>query len=557
LSALVVGGAVVGVIMLKEKTLPLVSYFLLRIMLSGILAWIAFACVMEMYRLWFVRTVSLGPFAYVKDGAETKDTGALFAQEVNHDLQIIHQLLKGEPSYRPPGDDGKVRAETISALARESSSLGDIEIPALSNTMLADLEIQIQGVKVTELFRTLTKLIHPPDEVVGMVSERNGRISAQVELRHGLTWSRPGLPSQEAHDHENRSEASFAIGCRILYLLAADRNESILKTYSPEELELYLRGLRQFSLYSVLRAEARFDSAKKQEAALAEADRVLGKLTADKTKLDPAYKLAALVALARGDGARGEALLHEYMQRLAASPTKPIDPAAQRLQAVVKPKSPKEFDPRRKDKVRPGLSASSVKAGAGTICCMVKDKSGGLYLLSSEHPFAGEPGTEVVQPSVIDGGSAPKDVVAQVVKSIPKPKAGPQTAAGTIAKLRSGVEYEPATSMFAFAGVGSVQPGDAVRMIGRTSGITQGIVTAVNVSVEIGGMPEPPGTAKFDGLVSCSGTGMMFSQAGDSGAPVVNAKNELVGMLYAGSNDLSYFIPIQPILEALEVDLVK
>jgi hypothetical protein len=540
--------------------MPSVSYYLLRIMLSAILVWVAFACLTEVYRLWFVRTVSLGPFAYVKDGVEAKDTGSLFAQEVNQDLQIIHQLLKGEPSYRPPEANGRVRAETIAALARDSSSFGDIEIPALSNTMLADLEIQIQGVKVTELFRTLTKLIHPPDEVTGMVSERNGRITAQVELRHGLAWSRPVLPSQEARDHENRQEVSFALACRILYLLAADRDGSILKTYSPEELELYLRALRQFSLYKVLQAEARLDPAKKREAALAEAERLLSKLTADKTKLDPAYKLAALVAFDKGDGVRGEAMLREYLERRTGAPDTPTaDAAAQRLQKVVNPEPTGAFNPRLQGaKVRPGLSVSSVKAAAGTICCVVKDNNGAFYLLSSDHPFTGEAGTEVVQPSMIDGGVVPKNVVADVARTIPKAQNGPQTVAGSIAKLRPGVEWDAATSQFAFSGVGFVHPGDEVRLVGRTSGFTTGKVTAVDVSVVIGGLPEPPGSATFAGLVSCVGAnGKPFSQPGDSGAPVVNGKNELVGMLYAGSDNTSLFIPIGPILKALEVELVK
>jgi len=66
------------------------------------------------------------------------------------------------------------------------------------------------------------------------------------------------------------------------------------------------------------------------------------------------------------------------------------------------------------------------------------------------------------------------------------------------------------------------------------------------------------GAVKFSGLVACVGeNGKAMSKPGDSGAPVVNAKNELVGMLHAGSDEVSLFIPITPILQALDVELVR
>ena len=556
-----VGLAVIGVIMFKERIVPLASYYLLRIMISTVLVWVAFACLLAVHRLWFQRTVTLQPFAYVKDGADAKDNGASFAQEVNQDLQSLQQLLKRASAPAAPDNDGRVRPETIYGLARESISLDDIEIPALSKTPLEGLEIQFQGIKVTDLFRSLMRVVHPPDELAGLVSELNGKITARVQLQHAFAWSRPPLPSQEARDHDNRQEASFAVACRILYLLAADRDGSTLTTFSPEELELYLRGLNQFSLYNTFKAEARPDPGnKKQEAALAEADRVLGALTANKTKFTSAYKLAALVAFAKNDSRRGEELLNEYLKRLAGSPTRQSDPTAQRFQKVVKPEAKDRFNPReRATTLQPGMSASSVTATAGTICCVVKDKSGVHYLLSSDHPFSGNSGTEVLQPSVVDGGSAPNNVVAEVTRSISKVQEGNYTVAGAIAKLRPDVKYDAATPHFKFAGTGTVQPGDAVRLVGRTSGLVKGAVQAINASVVIAGLPDSPqGTATFTGLVACVAEGgKPFSQPGDSGAPVVNAKSELVGMIYAGSETVSYFIPIEPLLKALEVELVK
>jgi hypothetical protein len=47
-----------------------------------------------------------------------------------------------------------------------------------------------------------------------------------------------------------------------------------------------------------------------------------------------------------------------------------------------------------------------------------------------------------------------------------------------------------------------------------------------------------------------------ISGAGDSGAPVVTEDGKLVGMVYAGSGTTSIVIPIGPILDALDVELV-
>lgn len=47
----------------------------------------------------------------------------------------------------------------------------------------------------------------------------------------------------------------------------------------------------------------------------------------------------------------------------------------------------------------------------------------------------------------------------------------------------------------------------------------------------------------------------MKSSPGDSGAPVVTEDGKLVGLLFAGANDQTFVMPIQPILAALKVEL--
>jgi hypothetical protein len=149
----------------------------------------------------------------------------------------------------------------------------------------------------------------------------------------------------------------------------------------------------------------------------------------------------------------------------------------------------------------------------------VKDSAGDIYLLSSDDVFAGIEGTPVLHPSVIDEANL-NDVVAKVSRSIPHQEKGNQ-AAGAIARLEPSIPYESASAALGqFAGVGTVSPGDEVRLVGRTSGVVKGKVVAVNTTVTIGGLSGGMGSTTFSGLCQCIGeNGKPFSQPGDSGPP--------------------------------------
>ena len=182
---------------------------------------------------------------------------------------------------------------------------------------------------------------------------------------------------------------------------------------------------------------------------------------------------------------------------------------------------------------------------------MVRDAAGVTYLLSAEHAFRGQIREKVFQPAKYDGGTD-ADAVAELTQIIAPKPGTTNKVAGAIARLLPNVPSDPALPEIGrLAGVASaVAPGDALRMVGRTSGLAVGKVQAIdlNLSIEVG-----TGPARFSGLI---GTTPM-SQAGDSGAPVVNARNELVGMIYAGSPDQTIVIPIKPILEAFKVTLAQ
>ena len=278
-------------------------------------------------------------------------------------------------------------------------------------------------------------------------------------------------------------------------------------------------------------------------------------------RFSPIYMLGAITAVAKSDFPRARGHLVAYRK------ANPDDKRAEELENLLPPPPVQVAAaervegagvPREKYRpVQPGVSAASGEASAGTICCVVRDKSASnkLYFLSTEHVFSGQPGTAVVQPSPLDGGSAPADVVAHLVKAL-TPKINVENrVAGAIATIANRTLVNPnCFAVGAFTGVADVSPDDEVTLVGRTSGVAKGRVVAVDSVTSIW---TGEGSVTFSGLITCQGTaGGSFSEGGDSGAPVVNARNELVGMLYAGSENVSIVIPIKPILDAFGVELV-
>jgi hypothetical protein len=68
------------------------------------------------------------------------------------------------------------------------------------------------------------------------------------------------------------------------------------------------------------------------------------------------------------------------------------------------------------------------------------------------------------------------------------------------------------------------------------------------------GTDSAPQICNFDGVFLCRGANdQPFSRIGDSGAPVVNAKTELIGMALGSVGNATVVLPIKPILEAFGV----
>ena len=104
-----------------------------------------------------------------------------------------------------------------------------------------------------------------------------------------------------------------------------------------------------------------------------------------------------------------------------------------------------------------------------------------------------------------------------------------------------------------------------VWVVGRTSGQVSGTVLRLGALEKV-----PCSYYQIEGGVRSTGDGSNFFpilfgdliectpmlQPGDSGAILVDEQNYALGLGFAGSAETSLFIPLQKVLDALEVELV-
>jgi hypothetical protein len=93
--------------------------------------------------------------------------------------------------------------------------------------------------------------------------------------------------------------------------------------------------------------------------------------------------------------------------------------------------------------------------------------------------------------------------------------------------------------------------GMRVRKYGRTTEYTEGLITLVNATVNVGySTAAGPRTARFVGQTITEA----MSKGGDSGSLIVDVtENKAVGLLFAGSDLATIFTPIDVVLDALNI----
>ena len=238
--------------------------------------------------------------------------------------------------------------------------------------------------------------------------------------------------------------------------------------------------------------------------------------------------------------------------------------------------------------IPPGVSLGHINVTAGTFGCLVQ-RADQLFILSNNHVLANvnqaQRGDPILQPGRHDGGT-PQDQVATLADYIPLDFGGGaptcnlagavekslNALAGALGSSHRLLTYQqtagrnqvdaalaqpndPRAVTPEILGIGrprgtrAATLGTAVKKSGRTTGYTQGLITQIDVTSQVA---YGPGQATFYGQLMASG----MSAPGDSGSAVLDMDNYVIGLLFAGSDAATLVNPIQPVLQALNVQIV-
>ena len=215
-----------------------------------------------------------------------------------------------------------------------------------------------------------------------------------------------------------------------------------------------------------------------------------------------------------------------------------------------------------------GVSSGHPDVGAGTVGARAT-KDGNVYALSNNHVFANsgfaEIGDSLLQPGVTDGGEEPDDVFATLAEFAPIDFSsdGSNTVDAALG-LTSESELAATTPEDGYGAPSkttvSAHLGQLVQKYGRTTGLTHGVVEAINVTIlacyaEF--FTRCVQSATFDNQIAIADLGAPFSLGGDSGSLIVtdDASRNPVGLLFAGGGGTTFANPIDAVLDALGVTI--
>ncbi len=243
-------------------------------------------------------------------------------------------------------------------------------------------------------------------------------------------------------------------------------------------------------------------------------------------------------------------------------------------------------------RVRPapgGVSIGHRDITAGTLGCLVK-QGGQVMILSNNHVLANSnaasPSDPILQPGPYDGGRPPGDLIAELHQFVPisfgEPPSDCGFARAVTTLLNAGCRLigsrtryriyriEAADNLVDAAiarplnnadvsaeildigtiqGLGRGELGMRLQKSGRTTGLTQGEILQVDVTADV-----QYGAGRIARFTDQLMAGAM-SQGGDSGSAVLNDGKQLVGLLFAGSDNSTIINRIEHVFSALNLTL--
>ncbi|MDD9207907.1 hypothetical protein PU560_15735 [Georgenia sp. 10Sc9-8] len=218
--------------------------------------------------------------------------------------------------------------------------------------------------------------------------------------------------------------------------------------------------------------------------------------------------------------------------------------------------------------LRPGISVAHEAVSAGTLGAFVTVAGDDtVHALSNHHVLVGprgQVGDRVLQPGPADGGRSPADRVGELSAYVPLVPGEVAHVDAALARLDV-AEVDRGHPAGPLEGWGTVEGDEVVQKVGRTTGITEGRVTAIELDQVLVGYGTELGELRFDDQIEVESTGPgPFSRGGDSGSLVYRTTDRrAIGLLFAGSESggengtgLTYLNPVGEVLAALRATLL-
>lgn len=211
--------------------------------------------------------------------------------------------------------------------------------------------------------------------------------------------------------------------------------------------------------------------------------------------------------------------------------------------------------------------------GTGTLGFRATDSQGRKVLVSNNHVWAAENqasiGDPINQPGQLDTSTAtscasdPADYIGAIVDFVPfVPTIDPaapnfNTIDACLCSMNPGavLACTPADGYgFPSSGARDALIGEAVQKYGRTTGFTQGVVTAVNVTIPVN---FSTGVFFFQNCIEIRSSGAgLYLDSGDSGSLTVSAPGRTpVGLNFAGGGGFGYANPIVAVLQRFDITI--
>lgn len=249
--------------------------------------------------------------------------------------------------------------------------------------------------------------------------------------------------------------------------------------------------------------------------------------------------------------------------------------------------------------LRPAMCGMSIGHSklvtAGTLGCLVK-RDDTIVMLSNNHVFVGDGGKvgdEISQPGRYDvnnniepkhiigtlfdfvpirfrddNGDVPCGIantyrnvgnrIAKLVNSRYEVSIKPREIENNLVDAAIAVPFDPYGNYVTdhiletgvISGLVDAYLGMNIQKSGRTTGLTKGTITQVDVTVDVsyGGSK----TARFEDQLMAGA----MSQGGDSGSAVLDSDNNLTGLLFAGSDQTTVINRIQNVFRLLRLELL-